>query len=163
LKFIFYLKKLIAMWDYIIVLCGFLVLIAIKIFLVVRTYDKNKNFYQRPGDLAKDIIKTNKPDVKKFLQDIQNVEKLTLLMLRNLFLIREFCIILFCSYSFLGKKVKNNETKDCTQIVEKFRQMAIMMNIVLLQHEKDTDKTFLAAKINEVEKEMQKVAIVFLF
>jgi hypothetical protein len=79
------------MWDYVIVIMGFLVMIAIKIFLVIRTHDKNKNLYQRPGDLAKDIMKTNKPDVKKFLEDIQETDKLTLLILRNVFLLREHC------------------------------------------------------------------------
>jgi len=63
-------------------------------------------------------------------------------------------------YKNLGKKVKEKKTKDCAMLCDRFRQIAILLEVMSLQNEiesKKGNKENRDKNVELVEKTLQEV------
>jgi len=115
-----------ALGDYTYLLAGVLFLIAIKIFLVFFSYERKKNWYTPPLVLAKSFFenKTNKIVVTELL----DINKLDGLIHRNLAFVHK-------EWQDIDKN--ENQKNDASVLIEKLRNIAILLSLIPLQHAKD--------------------------
>jgi len=74
-----------------------------------------------------------------------------------------YFISLLCRQS-VGVKIKQGTTKDSSLILDRYRQIAILEEVMLLQHEmnkKQADKKELSDKMKVLEKFVHDVKILF--
>jgi hypothetical protein len=80
------------MQEYLVLLFGFVVLIALKFFLVNRTYEQKKNLYSPPLDLAKDILSKKDRNFRKAREEIYDVNTLVGMVAKRLAIVLDECI-----------------------------------------------------------------------
>jgi len=148
------------MWDYVVAVFAVLCLFAMKIFLTYRSYENKKSLYEDPKRLAKDILSKKKKDMQPILQKVYDISQLKLLLLRNLSVIKSECELmnLFLVY-WKGEEHLKNNLKEPSSISDRFRQIAILLNIMVIQHERDERKDIFANKIKALEGIFREVRV----
>ena len=141
------------MWDYVIAAFAVICLFGLKIFLTYRSYENKKSLYEDPRRLAQDILAKKKKEMKTILDKVYDINQLKMLLLRNLAVIKSECKYIFFESNLILKGDEHLKTplKDSSPISDRFRQIAILLSIMVFQHEKDGKKDVLENKINSLQ------------
>jgi hypothetical protein len=79
------------MKEYLVLLFGFAVLIALKFFLVNRTYEQKKNLYSSPYDLARDIMSKKDKNFRKAREEMYDINTLVGMVAKRLAIVIDEC------------------------------------------------------------------------
>lgn len=136
------------MYQYILLFIIFIAIFGLRVYSSYTKYDRRRNRYVNPRGLALDIVKQNDDAIKFFLDSIKNVDELNTLVSKVIDQIKDEWV-----------KIKQGKSTDSSLILDRYRQIAILEEVMLLQYEmnkKQTDENEFTNKMNVLEEFVEK-------